>query len=330
MNSSKTTQFVDIEDSSPPPASYQRILYSLAEVGGSSFSPPFHEVDLVGYVLSVETSTSGFQNVNICDQTGCGTIKVWGGVESVGLKDVLAAGRVVSFRDLEVRGGRGTEQIPSLYVREHTTVTGNPRLKAHAEALNALRQFVKENPENVETYRCLVQQKEQQNRSSRPNSRSSSKTSSTPVQGKLSDRGWTSNPSSCTPTPRPVSSFCTPTSRLNSSSTPTPRLVSSAWTPQNATLCRDENQSLDKRSNISDRLARLDAYTERLAREGCTVYSPTPLPSTKPFIQTPYRAPRVQVQQKQKELCLRMEVESSVESQELEGIFMNVMDELNV
>ena len=153
---------------------------------------------------------------------------------------------------------------------------------------------------------------------------------------------------------------------------PISRRPSSAWTPENLSMCRDGGNSArqggdsgrkggdsgrkdgdsgrkggDKSRQVSDRLASLDAYTNRLAQQGCT-YSPVQ-PTVKAFNETPYRPPRghspkrgvpkvgLSSKVNPQRLAARLEPpqtlappKSSEESQELEGLFMSVMEDLNV
>ena len=52
-------------------------------------------------------------------------LRVWGGVESALLKQILQPGNLVSLRDLEVRPGPGN--TCALYVQDTSTITNKPR-----------------------------------------------------------------------------------------------------------------------------------------------------------------------------------------------------------
>ena len=272
------------------------------EIGEPDFKPLFNEVDLVGQVIMLEDPWTRAQTVYVCDETGFLQVVVWGGVESVGLSKVLAPGQIVAFRDLEWRQKSRTESICSVYIRDYSTVTVNPRSKLHTARITELKTVINLNPDLVHKYLHRSQS-------------GSKAQSSKGLQG-TKRKGY--HASSLQETP----------GRILNRDTPVPRRISSAWTQENLTLCEDEPRSKHS-SNVSSRLAKIDAYTSRLAEQGIIYSAPSPQPTwSKPIQETPYRPPRFSSPTRIPENTNLKE--SSVESQELEGMFMNIMDELNV
>ena len=201
----------------------------------------------------------------------------------------LLPGQVVSARNIQWRTNSGQTCVPSLYLAEYSVISHNPRDKEHSLAVQQLLHRVK--------------------------------TTDFMVQARLNiSRQMNSRQSRHSSLPTPVSPAPTRQSAKSRYPTPpttpsTPTTTISAWSP--ATLS----------TRTVSRLAKLDAYTANLARQGCQLPSTvTALPPPSPKVLTPYKPP----QSSQIQTQVRMEETVSCSSQEMEEYAMEMMDQLDM
>jgi len=270
-----------------------RIISELDAVCQPGFRPAFNELDLVVVVLDVGLAKEGsFQTITLTDASMASVkLLVWGGVAGAGVHD-LQPGQVVSCKNLEWRSSSiSSWPLPSIYMTEHSVLSLHPRDQMHSLAVQQLQHTVK-------TTQFMVQ-----------------------AQEKLSRQMNRRHSRYPTPPTTPCSSSsAAPTNTSRQSRYPTPSTAPSTSTPPTISAWTQATLS----TSTSSRLAKLDAYTTNLNRQGCKLPPVTaPLPPPSPKVMTPYKPPKGSQ-------SVREDDEVNISSQEMEEYAMEMMDQLDM
>merc|ERR1719266_2648979 len=140
MTAGKHSQYLELEGGliAGSVDELSRALTPLATICRPKFSPPFHEVDLVGLVVRMEEGTKGsFLTLFITDESSFVVrLLVW---EGRGPKECFKEGALIACRDLEWRSQQSAGPLPTLYTRETSSLSTNPRNEDACTALARLK-----------------------------------------------------------------------------------------------------------------------------------------------------------------------------------------------
>ncbi|PIK61064.1 hypothetical protein BSL78_01988 [Apostichopus japonicus] len=134
---------------------HARQVTSLSDLTNGCHQSVYGEVDVVGLVVSVQHDRGHSQKVYITDHTGNFVeIRVWNGLRSHHLEEVVKASHFIAASNLQMRSSSSI----TLHVSELSVISSNPKSKLFQEALQELRNQIKDVKELLQTTEGRISQ----------------------------------------------------------------------------------------------------------------------------------------------------------------------------
>ncbi|XP_071846673.1 uncharacterized protein [Apostichopus japonicus] len=134
---------------------HARQVTSLSDLTNGCHQSVYGEVDVVGLVVSVQNDRGHSQKVYISDHTGNFVeIRVWNGLRSHHLEEVVKASHFIAASNLQMRSSSSI----TLHVSELSVISSNPKSKLFQEALQELRNQIKDVKELLQTTEGRISQ----------------------------------------------------------------------------------------------------------------------------------------------------------------------------